>query len=119
MTRLLMNALRTAVMATLLLVGAVIHSAAVCATSVSLTEGSSFAILWQVGSSATLGIGSTFRGNILALASITLGNGAAVDGRLLARSGTVTLNANVITVPGGGVTAVRPSTWSGVKALYR
>ena len=253
MNRLLMNASRTAVMATLLLVGAVMHSAAVCATPVSLTESSSFAILagstvtntgpssvfgdlgispgtaltgfppgtlsgtqhlgdptaslaqgdltvvynlaagltpsallatelggttlspgvyhsaagtfgingdltldalgdpnaqfifqcattvitagasrvvlaggalasnvfWQVGSSATLGIGSTFKGNILALASITVGNGAAVDGRLLARNGAVTLNANVITAPGGSVTAVRPSTWSGVKALYR
>lgn len=41
-------------------------------------------VYWQVGSSATLGAGSTFRGNILADTTITAGNGAAVVGRLLA-----------------------------------
>src|SRR5204863_4443140 len=41
-------------------------------------------IYWQVGSSATLGVSSVFKGNILALASITVNNGASVEGRLLA-----------------------------------
>src|SRR5439155_831563 len=50
----------------------------------------------QVGSSATLGTGSVFKGNILALASITVTTGAAVEGRLLARTAAVTLNSNVI-----------------------
>src|SRR5438093_2251525 len=36
-------------------------------------------VFWQVGSSATLGTGSVFRGNILALASITVTSGAAVE----------------------------------------
>jgi len=49
---------------------------------------------WQVGSSATLGTGSTFRGNILALTSITLTTGANVTGRALARNGAVTLDTN-------------------------
>src|SRR5205823_952404 len=53
-------------------------------------------VFWQVGSSATLGTGSVFKGNILALASITVTTGAAVEGRLLARTGAVTLDANVI-----------------------
>src|SRR6266850_4179511 len=39
-------------------------------------------IYWQVGSSATLGPSSVFKGNILALTSITLQNGATVEGRL-------------------------------------
>src|SRR5438445_6247295 len=53
-------------------------------------------VFWQVGSSATLGTGSVFKGNILALASITVTTGAAVEGRLLARTGAVTLDSNII-----------------------
>ena len=56
-------------------------------------------IVWQVGSSATLGTTSGFKGNILALTSITVTTGAAVEGRLLARNGAVTLDANTITIP--------------------
>jgi len=51
----------------------------------------------QVGSSATLGTGSTFRGTILALTSITLTTGVTVDGRVLARNGAVTMDTNTIT----------------------
>jgi hypothetical protein len=56
-------------------------------------------IYWQVGSSATLGTTSVFKGNILASTSIAAMNGAAVEGRLLARTGAVTLDANTITLP--------------------
>ena len=56
-------------------------------------------IYWQVGSSATLGTTSVFKGNILASTSITLQNGSAVEGRLLARTAAVTLDTNTITVP--------------------
>jgi hypothetical protein len=56
-------------------------------------------VYWQVGSSATLGTGSTFLGTILALTSITANTGATIEGRLLARNGEVTLDTNVITVP--------------------
>jgi type VI secretion system secreted protein VgrG len=56
-------------------------------------------VFWQVGSSATLGTGSVFKGNILALASITVTTGAVVEGRLLARTGAVTLDTNTITLP--------------------
>lgn len=62
-------------------------------------------IYWQVGSSATLGVSSVFKGNIMALASITVNNGAAVDGRLLARTAAVTLDNNVVKV---GVASVPP-----------
>jgi type VI secretion system secreted protein VgrG len=56
-------------------------------------------LFWQVGSSATLGTGSAFSGNILALASITAGTAAVVEGRLLARNGAVTLDANTVHTP--------------------
>jgi len=57
-------------------------------------------IYWQVGSSATLGPNSVFKGNILALTSITLQNGATVEGRLMARTARVTLDTNTISLPG-------------------
>jgi hypothetical protein len=56
-------------------------------------------VFWQVGSSATLGTASVFKGNILAQVSITLTTGAALDGRALARTGAVTLDTNTVTKP--------------------
>jgi hypothetical protein len=54
-------------------------------------------VFWQVGSSATLGTNSVFKGNILALTSITVTTGVNLDGRALARNGAVTLDSDVIT----------------------
>jgi hypothetical protein len=54
-------------------------------------------ITWQVGTSATLGTNSSFKGTILADQSITLNTGARVNGRMQARTGAVTLDTNVIT----------------------
>lgn len=51
-------------------------------------------IFWQVGSSATIGTNSIFKGNILALTSITATTGASLEGRALARNGAVTLDSN-------------------------
>lgn len=56
-------------------------------------------VYWQVGSSATLGTGSVFVGNVLALTSATVETGATVSGRVLARNGQVSLDTNVITAP--------------------
>jgi Ice-binding-like/IPTL-CTERM motif len=53
-------------------------------------------VFWQVGTSATLGTGTAFAGNILALASITLTTGAQVIGKTLARNGAVTLDTNAV-----------------------
>jgi hypothetical protein len=53
-------------------------------------------VFWQVGSSATLGTNSIFKGNILALTSITITTGVNLEGRALARNGAVTLDTNVI-----------------------
>jgi hypothetical protein len=54
-------------------------------------------VYWQVGSSATIGTGSAFVGNILALTSITMTTGATLQGSALARNGAVTLDTNTIT----------------------
>jgi hypothetical protein len=54
-------------------------------------------VYWQVGSSATLGTGSTFIGTILALTSITVTTGVTIDGRVLARNGAVTLDTDTLT----------------------
>jgi len=56
-------------------------------------------IFWEVGSSATLGTGSTFIGNILAQSSITVTTGVTMAGRLLARTGAVTLDTTALTYP--------------------
>jgi hypothetical protein len=55
-------------------------------------------IFWQVGSSATLGTTSVFKGNILAMTAITLQTGAALEGRALARNGGVALDSNSIAI---------------------
>jgi hypothetical protein len=57
-------------------------------------------VYWQVGSSATLGTGTTFRGTIVALTSITLNNNVTMTGRALARNGAVSLGTgDTITLP--------------------
>jgi hypothetical protein len=70
------------------------------ASQVQLVNGArSCNVFWQVGSSATLGTGSTFRGTILAFTSVTVTTGVTIDGRVLARNGAVTLDSDSITVP--------------------
>ena len=64
-------------------------------SSVLVTNGSTGCnVFWQVGSSATIGTGTVFVGNILALTSISLTTGASVSGRALARNGAVTMDTN-------------------------
>ena len=53
----------------------------------------------QVGSSATIGGSSVFKGTILAAVLITMVTSATLEGRALARIGEVALDANAITVP--------------------
>ena len=84
------------------------------ASTVTLINGAQECnVFWQVGSSATLGTGSVFRGNILALTSITVNTGVTVHGRALARNGAVTLDNDVFTSvscasSGGSGGPVRP-----------
>jgi len=56
-------------------------------------------VFWQVGSSATIGGSSVFKGTIMANQSITMDTGATLNGRALARNGAVALDANTITIP--------------------
>jgi Ice-binding-like len=78
------------------------------ASSVLLINGgSNCGVFWQVGSSATLGTGTTLVGSIVALTSITLNTGSSVSGRVLARNGAVTLdNSHVAVCSGGGSGAI-------------
>jgi len=56
-------------------------------------------IFWQVGTSATLGTTSVFKGTIMADQSISMNTGASIEGRLLARIGAVTLNSSTVVKP--------------------
>ncbi|HEV7509953.1 MAG TPA: IPTL-CTERM sorting domain-containing protein [Thermoanaerobaculia bacterium] len=69
---------------------------------VLINSASSCGVFWQIGSSATLGTGTTLAGNIVALTSVTLNTGASVNGRALARNGAVTLDNSHVTVCSGG-----------------
>src|SRR5688572_2879783 len=64
---------------------------------VILSGGASAAnIFWQVGTSATFGTTSVFKGTIMAMQSITFNTGAKLTGKALARNGGVTMAGNTI-----------------------
>lgn len=68
-------------------------------------------IVWDVGSSATLGSDSAFLGTILANTSINLTTGASLlDGRAIALNGAVTLDTNAVAIP---VAVPVGNIWSG------
>jgi uncharacterized repeat protein (TIGR01451 family) len=72
----------------------------VSGASVALINGAQQSnVFWQVGSSATLGPTTVFKGTIIALTSITLATGASVSGRVWARNAAVTLDTNTVSVP--------------------
>jgi hypothetical protein len=53
-------------------------------------------IFWQVGTSATFGTTSEFKGNILAMQSITFNTGATLYGSALAQNGAIVMAGNTI-----------------------
>jgi type VI secretion system secreted protein VgrG len=66
-------------------------------SSVVMTGGASACdVFWNVGSSATLGTGTAFQGNVLATASITLLSGSSMIGRALALNAAVTSDGNQV-----------------------
>ena len=81
------------------------------ASSVTVLNGAQAChVYWQVGTSATLGTTSSFKGTIMALTSIAVTTGTVVEGRALARNGEVTLNNNVFTMPGCNTGTETPPT---------
>src|SRR6202045_1554507 len=74
---------------------------------ITLLNGNTVNIFWQVGTSATIGGDSTFYGNILADQSITVNSGATINGRAIAINAAVTLDTNTINIP----VVPEPSTW--------
>jgi Ice-binding-like len=82
-------------------------------STISLVNGANAcAVQWQVSSSATIDVGTTFVGNILALTSISMNSGATLAGRALARNGAVTLSSNNVSFgacgAGGGAGGAPP-----------
>lgn len=64
-------------------------------SSIFMTNSDSQNVFFQVGSSATIGTGTQFKGNILANTSVTMNTGANIEcGRALAQNGAVTLDNN-------------------------
>jgi hypothetical protein len=56
-------------------------------------------VFWAVGSSATLGTGCSFYGNMLVYASISMATGTVMTGRALTQVGAVTMQSNTIVMP--------------------
>ncbi len=80
------------------------------ASSVLLINGANACnVFWQVGSSATLGTGTIFAGNIIAFTSITVTTGTSVNGGLYALGAAVTLDTNIITQCQGSVVVTSTS----------
>ncbi len=69
---------------------------AVGASVVFTNAGQACNVYWNIGTSATIGAGTAFIGNLFAAVSITLSSGANVAGRALAHSGAVTMDANAV-----------------------
>jgi len=69
----------------------------IAGSSVRVIHGHESNVFWQVGDSATLGSGTAFVGNVLALKNITLNSGSSVSGRLLA-GGAVVLDDNNVSL---------------------
>lgn len=91
------------------------------ASSVSIINGGQAAnAYFAVGSSATLGTTTAFKGNILCQASATLNTGASVLGRVLVRTGAVTLDTNIVTVQtSSSTTTISNASVAGIQSITR
>jgi hypothetical protein len=68
-------------------------------SSISLINGAQRCeVFWKVGSSATLGTGTSFIGTVIALTSVTLDTDTTSSGRAIALTGAVTLDSNTVSV---------------------
>ena len=72
-----------------------------------------------VGSSATIGDGASFIGNLLTYASVSCNGGVGVNRRLLALNGGVRLIDNKISFPGANFSSVAPTVFSSTSPSLR
>ena len=79
---------------------------------VTINGADSCNVYFQVGSSATLGTGTSFTGIVIAQASDTLNTGASVDGSIFALTGAVTLDNNQISNCLAPILVPEPATTS-------
>jgi hypothetical protein len=56
-------------------------------------------VFWNVGTSATIGVGSVMVGNFLTQISISVQTGATMEGRFLTQTGSVTFDSNTVNRP--------------------
>lgn len=68
-------------------------------TILVINGGSAANVFWQMGTSATIGVGATAVGTFIADASITLATGASLSGRAWALNAALTMDTNAMTVP--------------------
>lgn len=68
------------------------------ASVVMVNQGQPCNVSWQIGSSATFGSNTAFKGNVVAFSSITVVSGTSLVGRALALNGAVTLDHNQISL---------------------
>lgn len=95
--------------------GSTLTTASISTVTV-INGGNALNAFWKIGSSATLGSGTRFIGNIIADASITLVTGASLTGRALALNGGVTLDTNGSPFP---ITNVRLGLSLYLPLIYR
>jgi hypothetical protein len=83
-------------------IGSTLTTASGNSDVVLINGGTASNVFWAVGSSATLNAGTSFSGNVMAMASISVGSGTSVNGRLLASTGAVTLidDSISLSIPG-------------------
>jgi hypothetical protein len=56
-------------------------------------------VFWQIGSSATMGTNSVFKGTVLAFQAVSMQTGANLVGRAIALNAAVTMDTNLATAP--------------------
>lgn len=85
-------------------VGSTVISTAAAVVIMS-SGGSGVNVYWQIGSSATFGVNTSFLGNLLAYTSITMNDGAYTSGRVFALNGATTISGSYVDAGG--------KSWSG------
>lgn len=62
-----------------------------------INDASASNVYWQINGAVSLGIGSVFKGTIVANGAISLLDGAKLDGRALSKAGAISISNNIVT----------------------